>query len=145
MEDSGKKPVSYSTNAADPLHTRTRSVEEETARIMRARICNPKWREGLMKHGYKGAQEFSSMVDILFGWDAAGGVAKDWMYEAIARDYLFDEKVKNWMNEVNPFAVHAISERLLEASRRGMWDAPEETLEALEEIYLEVDGDMEGI
>ncbi len=142
---SGKKPVSYSTNAADPLHTRTRSVEEETARIMRARICNPKWREGLMKHGYKGAQEFSSMVDILFGWDAAGGVAKDWMYEAIARDYLFDEKVKNWMNEVNPFAVHAISERLLEASRRGMWDAPEETLEALEEIYLEVDGDMEGI
>ena len=142
---SGKNPKSYSTNAADPAHVKTRSVEAETARIMRARICNPKWQEGLKKHGYKGAQEFSAMVDILFGWDATSGVAEDWMYEAIARDYMLKEEMREWMTEVNPFAVHAISERLLEASRRGMWEAKEETLGELERIYLSIDGDMEGM
>lgn len=142
---SGKNPRSYSTNAADPSHVKTKTVEAETARIMRARICNPLWQNGLKEHGYKGAQEFSAMVDILFGWDATSAVAEDWMYEAIAEDYLLKDEMREWMEEVNPFAVHAISERLLEASRRGMWDAKEETLQAVSEIYLSIDGEMEGL
>lgn len=142
---SGSYPRSYSSNAGDPSHVSTRSIQEETARIMRARICNPKWREGMMQHGYKGAQEFSSMTDILFGWDATSGVAEDWMYESIAREYLLDENVRSWMEDVNPFAVHAMSERLLEAVQRGMWDADEDTLEDLREIFLNIDGEMEDI
>lgn len=142
---SGRTPESYSTDAADPAHVRTRDIRTETARIMRARICNPRWQEGMKKHGYKGAQEFSAMVDILFGWDATGNVAEDWMYEAVARDYMLDDGMREWMREANPFAVHAISERLLEAARRGMWDAGEDTLAALEEIYLSIDGDMEDL
>lgn len=142
---SGKNPRSYSTSAADPSHVKTRDIQMETARIMRARICNPKWQEGMKRHGYKGAQEFAAMVDIFFGWDATGEVAQDWMYEEITENYVLNEDMRRWMEEVNPFALHAISERLLEASRRGMWDAKEETLAALEEIYLSVDGDMEEL
>ena len=85
------------------------------------------------------------MVDILFGWDATSNVAQDWMYEAIANDYLLDTDMQEWMREVNPFAVHAISARLLEASRRGMWDAKDEMLEAIGEIYLSIDGEMESL
>ena len=99
----------------------------------------------MMRHGFKGAQEFSSMVDILFGWDAAGNVAEDWMYETIARDYLLDDNMREWMEKVNPFAIHTISERLLEASQRGMWDAPQEVQESLREIFLSVDGDLEDM
>lgn len=142
---SGKAPRSYSTNAADPSHVKTRDIQTETARIMRARICNPKWQNGMKQHGYKGAQEFAAMVDIFFGWDATGAVAEDWMYEAVAENYVLNDEMRKWMEEVNPFALHAISERLLEASRRGMWDAREETLKALEEIYLSIDGDMEEL
>lgn len=142
---SGKSPRSYSAGAADPSHVKTRDIQTETARIMRARICNPKWQEGMKRHGYKGAQEFAAMVDIFFGWDATGEVAQDWMYEAITENYVLNEEMRRWMEEVNPFALHAISERLLEASRRGMWDAKEETLAALEEIYLSIDGDMEEL
>ena len=142
---SGSYPLSYSASSADAAHVKTRSIQKETARIMRTRICNPKWREGMMRHGFKGAQEFSSMVDILFGWDAAGNVAEDWMYETIARDYLLDDNMREWMEKVNPFAIHTISERLLEASQRGMWDAPQEVQESLREIFLSVDGDLEDM
>lgn len=142
---SGKNPRSYSTMAADPSHVKTRTVEAETARIMRARICNPIWQNGLKEHGFKGAQEFSAMVDILFGWDATSNVAEDWMYEAIASEYLLKDEMREWIKEVNPFALHAISERLLEASKRGMWDAKEETLTQIGEIYLSIEGDMEDL
>lgn len=142
---SGKTPHSYSSNAADPSHVSTHTIEEETARIMRARICNPIWQNGLKEHGYKGAQEFSAMVDILFGWDATSNVAKDWMYEAIASDYLLKKEMREWMKKVNPFAVHAISERLLEASKRGMWEAKKETLNEITKIYLSIEGDIEDI
>lgn len=139
----GTLPASYSTNAGDPQHVETRTIHEETSRIMRARIANPKWVEGLREHGYRGAQELSSMVDIVFGWDATSSVVDDWMYETIAQQYLFNDDLREWIHEVNPWALHAMSERLLEASRRGMWDADEDR--RLSEIYLEAEGDMEEL
>ena len=71
------------------------------------------------------------MMDIVFGWDATSEVVDDWMYESITKTYLMDKEVKDWINDVNPMALHAISERLLEASQRGMWNAKEDTLNAV--------------
>jgi cobaltochelatase CobN len=141
----GGKADSYSTSAADAEHVKTRTIHEDTSRIMRMRIENPKWIEGLKEHGYRGATEFAQMVDIVFGWDATSGVVDDWMYESIAKTYLLDDELREWIRSVNPWALHAMSERLLEAAQRGMWNAGEETLEALRSIYLEMDGAMEGI
>ena len=141
----GSFPVSFTTNAGDPRHVETRSIHEETSRIMRARINNPKWIEGLKKHGFKGAQEFSAMLDIIFGWDATSSVVDDWMYESVAETYLLDEELRSWIKEVNPWALHSMSERLLEAEQRGMWEAREETLEAIKEIFLETEGDLEDM
>ena len=141
----GEAPVSISTNAGDPRHVVTRTIHEETSRIMRARIGNPKWIEGLKEHGFRGAQEFSAMVDIVFGWDATSSVVDDWMYENIASTYLLDEELREWIRKNNPYALHAMSARLLEAAQRGMWDAKEETLEALKEIYLSTEGDLEEL
>ena len=85
------------------------------------------------------------MVDIVFGWDATSSVVDDWMYETIAQQYLFNDDLREWIHEVNPWALHAMSERLLEASRRGLWDADEDTVRRLSEIYLEAEGDMEEL
>lgn len=141
----GSFPVSYTTNAGDPRHVETRSIHEETSRIMRARINNPRWIEGLKKHGFKGAQEFSAMLDIVFGWDATSSVVDDWMYESVAETYLLDGELRAWIQDVNPWALHSMSERLLEAEQRGMWEAKEETLEAIKEIFLETEGDLEDM
>jgi cobaltochelatase CobN len=140
---SGKKPRSYSTSTADADHVETLDVNAETARIMRARINNPKWLDGLKKHGYKGAQEISAMVDIVFGWDATSANIEDWMYDEITKNFVLNEETRQWIKEVNPWAMHAMSERLLEASQRGMWQADEEILKQLREIYMEAEGGIE--
>jgi len=141
----GSYSASYTTNAGDPRHVVTRSTQEETSRIMRARINNPKWIKGLRQHGFRGAQEFSAMVDIVFGWDATSNVVEDWMYDSITKTYLLDKELQSWIRDVNPWALQNISERLLEAAQRGMWDADEGLLDQIREIFLSVEDDLEGM
>lgn len=141
----GEKPNSYSTNSADIQNVETVSINEETARIMRARINNPKWIEGLKRHGYKGAQEVSSMVDIVFGWDATSENIEDWMYDDITKNFVFNKENSIWIQEVNPWAMHSITERLLEANQRGMWNADKDILDELKMAYLEAEGAIEEI
>lgn len=142
---SGKMPQAYSGNSSDPSRTKIKNVNEETARIMRARIMNPKWFEGLKKHGYKGAQEIAAMVDIVFGWDATSEVVEDWMYDKICETYLFNDEKREWIKSVNPWAVHSMTERLLEANQRGMWNTSEENLEKLKGLYLDIEGSIEEV
>jgi cobaltochelatase CobN len=141
---SGKVPASYSTNCADPERPRTSSIREDAERIMRARINNPLWARGLQEHGFRGAQEFSAMVDFVFGWDATAGIIEDWMYDSIAETYLLDKDLREWIHTNNPYALRAMSGRLLEAAQRGLWNASGEALEALRNIYLASEGDLEG-
>ena len=140
----GEAPASYSTNAADVSHVVTRNIQKETARIMRARINNPKWIEGLKQHGFKGAQEFSAMVDILFGWDATADVVDDYMYDSVFDTYFKNQELRDWIKKENPWALHAMSERMLEAAQRQMWNAEEDKLELLRELYLDMEGALEG-
>ena len=141
---SGKAPRSYSADASDPESTKIKSLKEETAKIMRSRILNPKWFEGLKRHGYKGAQEVSFMVDIFFGWDATSEIAEDWMYDKITEKYIENEENREWIKENNPHAVMNIAEKLLEANQRNMWSASPEKLESLRKIYLSIEGDVEA-
>jgi cobaltochelatase CobN len=139
----GELPRSYCGDSSDPDRVKTRSTVEETKHIFRARILNPKWIESMQRHGYKGAGDMSRMVDIAFGWDATAEVLEDWMYEALANKYALDEKMQEWLKEVNPHALMNIAERLLEAIDREMWDASEEMREGLRGIYLDVEGMLE--
>jgi cobalamin biosynthesis Mg chelatase CobN len=92
----------------------------------------------MQRHGYKGAFELSATVDYLFGYDATAGVVEDWMYKDVTRKYVLDEKVRGLYEGSNPWALRAISERLLEAAERGLWSEPDpEDLEALKRAYLE--------
>jgi len=141
---SGKTPRSYYGNSANPDRTEIASVESETARIMRARILNPKWIEGLKRHGYKGAQDVAYMMENVFGWDATADVVEDWMYNKITDHYLLNEENRKWMEDVNKWAVNKMSERLLEAIQRGMWNASEEYREKLIQVYLQTEGEIES-
>lgn len=140
---SGHKPRSYCGDSSDPAKVKLNDVREQSAKIMRSRILNPKWFNGLTEHGYKGAQEISGMMDFVFGWDATSDVIEDWMYEKISENFLFNEERREWINSVNPWAVQNMTERLLEAYQRGMWDAKGESIEKLKGLYMEIEGDIE--
>jgi len=141
----GKAPAAYIGDSTNPDATRTRSLTEETARVFRARVVNPRWIAAMRRHGYKGAFELAATVDYLFGYDATAGVVADWMYEQLAATYVLDPENQKFMTQSNPWALHGITERLLEAADRKLWSAPEpETLAALQQIYLATEGDLEG-
>ncbi|RJK92835.1 cobaltochelatase subunit CobN [Vallicoccus soli] len=141
----GRSPAAYVGDSAVPSAVRTRTLGEETHRVFRARVVNPKWVSAMQRHGYKGAFEMAATVDYLFGYDATAGVVDDWMYEQLARSYVLDEQVGEFMRRSNPWALRGIAERLLEAADRGLWAEPDAaTLEALQQVYLELEGDLEG-
>jgi cobaltochelatase CobN len=141
----GNSPAAYIGDSAMPDLVRTRTLAEETRRVFRARVVNPRWLAAMARHGYKGAFEMAATVDYLFGYDATAGVVDDWMYEQLAASYVFDEQTNAFLRKSNPWALRGIAERLLEAADRGLWAKPDDaTLEGLRSVYLELEGDLEG-
>ena len=141
----GRAPTAYIGDNTRFDAVRTRTLTEETARVFRARVVNPRWMAAMRRHGYKGAFEMAATVDYLFGYDATAGVMADWMYEKLTREYVLDEQNRKFLSESNPWALHGMSERLLEAHARGMWADPDPaTLEGLRRVMLEAEGDLEA-
>lgn len=140
----GTAPAAYIGDSTTPDAVRTRSLTEETARIFRARVANPRWIAAMRRHGYKGAFEMAATVDYLFGYDATTGVVTDWMYETVARTYALDPENRAFLDHANPWALRGMIERLTEASDRGLWAEPDPQLLAdLAQVYLDVEGDLE--
>ncbi|WP_457573267.1 cobaltochelatase subunit CobN [Desulfolithobacter sp.] len=139
----GRMPASYMGDSSDPEHVRVRTTAEEAKHVLRARLVNPKWLEGMRRHGYKGAGDISHMMDVVFGWDATADVIDDWMYEKIAEKYALDPAMQEWMRQVNPHALENILNKLLEAIGRGMWQAEAEMEEKLRDAYLDMEGEIE--
>ncbi len=140
----GADPKAYVGDSTAPDAVRTRTLAEETARVFRARVVNPRWITAMRRHGYKGAFELAATVDYLFGFDATAGVVQDWMYDRLAREYVLDEASQDFLRHSNPWALRGIVERLHEAAERGLWAEPDpDLLAAMQAVYLEVEGDLE--
>ncbi len=139
----GIAPKSYVGDSTDPKWVGLRSVAEETKFILRSRLLNPKWLDGMKRHGYKGAGDISKVMDIIIGWDATADVMEDWMYDRVAKTYALDSDMRKWLKEVNPHALLNITEKLLETIQRGMWQTDDATEEYLRQTYLEIEGDIE--
>ncbi len=140
----GSDPEAYVGDSTRPDAVRTRTLSEETNRVFRARVVNPRWMAAMRRHGYKGAFEMAATVDYLFGFDATAGVMADWMYEKLTENYVLDPENRKFMEESNPWALHGIAERLLEATQRELWKSPDpELLAALQQAYLDTEGDLE--
>ena len=140
----GSDPKAYVGDSTSPDAVRTRSLSEETARVFRARVVNPRWIGAMQRHGYKGAFELAATVDYLFGFDATAGVVHDWMYESLAKEYVLDEDNQAFMKKSNPWALRGIVERLGEAADRGLWAEPDpEIVAAMQQVYLDIEGDLE--
>lgn len=141
----GTAPMSYVGDSTTPDAVRTRTLGEETARVFRARVVNPRWLTAMRKHGYKGAFELAATVDYLFGFDATAGVVGDWMYEKLTESYVLDAENQEFMRKANPWALRGIIERLTEAADRGLWAEPDQDLlDQMREVYLSIEGDLEG-
>jgi cobaltochelatase CobN len=118
---SGEQPEIYHNDHSRPETPRIRTLKEEIGRIVRARAVNPKWLNGVMRHGYKGAFEIAATVDYLFAFAATARVVEDHHFEALYEAYVQDDRVRGFIAEVNPAALREIAERFEEAIERGLW------------------------
>ncbi len=139
----GTMPFAFVGDSSDPRRVLLRTTFEEAKHVLRSRLLNPKWLEGLKRHGYKGAGDVSKVMDIIIGWDATAEVMEDWMYERVAKRYALDPEMQRWFKEVNPYALQNILDKLLETIERGMWNADDDMRDRLREAYLEVEGGIE--
>jgi cobaltochelatase CobN len=99
----------------------TRSLEEEIARVVRARATNPKWISAMMRHGYKGAFEIAATLDYMFAFAATTGAVKSYHFEAAFDAWLRDDAVREWLAAHNPAALADMAARFDEAMARGFW------------------------
>ncbi|MDO6813971.1 cobaltochelatase subunit CobN [Tenacibaculum soleae] len=136
----GSQPEIYFGDHSRPENPKVKSLKEELLKVFRSRVVNPKWMQGMREHGYKGAFEMAATMDYLFAYDATTNLIEDFMYEQITDNYLFDNENKEFIEEHNPWALKDMSERMLEAVQRGMWENPsKETIEQLKDIYKKSD------
>lgn len=140
----GKAPRCYIGDTADRGRAETKSLDEEFRRVYRGESMNPKYLEGMKKHGYKGASDLAGIVAHAYAWDCTSEVMTDWMYDGFAEKYALDKEMQAWMREVNPWALQRIAGKLLEAEKRKMWSPAAEVKKELQRLYLEMEGDLES-
>jgi cobaltochelatase CobN len=118
---SGQQPTVWHNDHSRPESPQIRTLEEEVARVVRARVVNPKWIAGVMRHGYKGAFEMAATVDYLFAFAATARCVADHHFDAVYDAYLADGEVRDFIDRHNPAALRDIADRLIEAQDRGLW------------------------
>lgn len=135
---SGQQPATYFGDHSRPESPKVKSLKQELLKVYRSRVINPKWIQGMRRHGYKGAFEMAATMDYLFAYSATTGLVDDFMFEGITRAYLMDEENKQFIEHANPHALKDMAERMLEAIQRGLWTAPSKDVhEGLQEIVLQ--------
>jgi magnesium chelatase subunit H len=133
---SQSRPAIYLSDSLSP-QTKIRSLEETIRLETRAKTLNPKWYEGLLKHGFRGVAEIENHVANTFGWSATADAVDPWIYTDIAKTFLLDQDMLKRLQDLNPHSVQSLVKRLLEAHDRGYWNPDEEILEKLRELVGE--------
>ncbi|WP_213304185.1 cobaltochelatase subunit CobN [Paraburkholderia sacchari] len=140
---SGQQPQIYHADHSNPDAPRVRPLSEEIARVIRSRVVNPKWLDGVKRHGYKGAAEIAATVDYLFGYDATARVISDHQYALVTDACVNDDDTRAFMQRHNPHALRSVCERLLEAIGRGLWQEPGDYRAKIEEHLLAAEQQIE--
>ena len=118
---SGERPEVYHNDHSRPETPRIRTLKEEIARVVRARVVNPKWIGAMRRHGYKGAFEMAATLDYLFAFAATTGMVENHHFDAVHAAFMEDEEVREFLEQKNPDALREMAERFLEAAERGLW------------------------
>ncbi len=122
-----------------------RTLTEQVALETRTRMLNPKWYEGMLKHGYEGVRQIEVHLTNTMGWSATTGQVQPWVYEQLTQAFMLDPEMRQRLAELNPTASARVASRLLEASDRKFWQPNPEVLKALREASEELEDRLEGV
>jgi magnesium chelatase subunit H len=122
-----------------------RTLTEQVALETRTRMLNPKWYEGMLKHGYEGVRQIEVHITNTMGWSATTGQVQPWVYQQLSETFMLDPEMRDRLAALNPTASVRVANRLLEASQRRYWKPDAATLEALQRAGEELEDRLEGV
>ena len=141
----GQAPALWFADHSRQQRPRVHRLEKELDKVLRSRLLNPRWIEGMRAHGYKGGFELAASLDYLFAYDASTGRVPDWSYGAICDTWLGDARTLAFLRQANPWALRDMAERLLESHHRGLWEgASPQQLDQLRQLVLDSEALVEG-
>lgn len=124
---------------------KVRTLKDQVALETRSRSLNPKFFEGLLKHGSEGVRQIEAQVTNTMGWSATTGQVDDWVYQRISETFVLDDEMRQRLADLNPTASSRMANRLLEAHDRNYWSPDADTLAALQDAADALEDQLEGI
>ena len=125
--------------------TTPRKLEELLRLEYRTKLLNPKWADAMVNQGSGGAYEISQRMTALIGWGGTANFTDAWVYDQAAETYALDANMAEKLRKANPEAFRNIVGRMLEANGRGFWQATEEKLQRLRDLYDLTEEEIEGV
>ena len=122
-----------------------RSLRDQIALESRSRMLNPKFFEGLLKHGAEGVRQIEAQVTNTVGWSATTEAVEPWVYQRLSETFVLDAAMRHRLAALNPQASARMANRLIEASERNYWSPDAATLAALQGAADELEDRLEGI
>ena len=143
-KQTGARPAIYLSDSLSP-GAKVRTLEETVRLETRTKTLNPKWFEGMLRHGFSGVAEIEHHVTNTFGWSATANAVDDWVYDEVAATFVLDEEMLERLRSLNPHSARTLVGRLLEASGRGFWSADQSVLERLQDVLGNLEDRLEGV
>ena len=141
---SGRRPTARVADTTSSV-VNVRALDEAVRLEARTKLLNPRWYEGMLAHGFEGAEEIRKRVDYTFGWSATCEAVDPWIYRDVCRTFVTNEDVSERLRDANPHSFGALVERLLEADARGFWEPSEQERSALRDASAANDDAIEGV
>jgi len=143
-KQAGARPKIYLSDSLSP-GAKVRTLEETVRLETRTKTLNPKWFEGMLRHGFSGVAEIEHHVTNTFGWSATANAVDDWVYDEVAATFVLDEEMLERLRSLNPHSARTLVGRLLEASGRGFWQAEQSVLDKLQDVLGNLEDKLEGV
>jgi len=139
-----KTPSSYIADTTT-ANAQVRTLGETVRLDARTKLLNPKWYEGMLSSGYEGVREIQKRLTNTLGWSATSGQVDNWVYEDANSTFIDDPDMAKRLMDSNPNSFRKLVATFLEANGRGYWEASEDQLEKLKQLYMDVEDKIEGV
>eukprot|EP00899_Mesostigma_viride_P029163 jgi/Mesvir1/9431/Mv14616-RA.5 len=144
LRDDKKKPSSFIADTTT-ANAQVRSLSETVRLDARTKLLNPKWYEGMLSSGYEGVREIEKRLTNTMGWSATSGTVDNWVYDEANQTFIEDEAMQKRLLETNPNSFRKLVQTFLEANGRGYWEASDDKIEKLRQLYQDVEDRIEGL
>merc|ERR1719263_2500587 len=142
LRKDGKKPAALIADTTT-ANAQVRSLSETVRLDARTKLLNPKWYEGMLSSGYEGVNEIQKRLTNTVGWSATSGMVDNWVYDEANSTFIEDEDMSKRLLQTNPNSFRKLVATFLEANGLGYWDASEEQLEKLRNLYADIEDVLE--